>query len=143
MTMTRMLVHPIAEVVVIPVLLMLVGVLARRLGRRDGGDDTPRINDAAVCTTMLLMCLTKIVAGLEGAAHQNCEGGVDVIAGLRWLILIMASLFFSVDHDRYRSWKLNARRRPTGIKRPLVGIVLPNSLSLVAFCTYQLERFLS
>jgi hypothetical protein len=44
------------QVAAVPLVLMLVGVFAKRLGRRDG-DESPRRNDWAVGTTVLLMLL--------------------------------------------------------------------------------------
>jgi hypothetical protein len=54
------------QVALIPLGLMIVGVFARRLGRRDG-DNSPRRNDWAVGTTMLLMLLGTVVADIPSA----------------------------------------------------------------------------
>ncbi|HEY3138589.1 MAG TPA: hypothetical protein VGL29_21370, partial [Blastocatellia bacterium] len=75
----------------IPLLLMLVGVFAKRLGRRDG-DDSPRINDWAVGTTILLMVLGAALVDL-----RNVGGASDLGGRLGWLVGILLTVFVSID----------------------------------------------
>ena len=42
------------QAIAIPIAFLLIGVYAKRLGRRDG-DDAPRLNDWAVATSILLL----------------------------------------------------------------------------------------
>ena len=118
------------QILMVPLILMLVGVLAKRLGRRDG-DDSPRQNDWAVGTTILLMLLGIMVGDLRGA-HTQVEGL------LGWLVGLLITTFFSLDHDRFRSWERDAAdNKPTNTKRLWVGVILPDVLCLAMFAIYQ------
>jgi hypothetical protein len=121
------------QVACIPLLLMLVGVFARRLGRRDG-DNSPRRNDWAVGTTVLLMLLGTVVADFRTAA--------DVSYLLMWLVGVLATAFLSLDHDRYKSWERDSQGLPTAVKRLWVGVVFQNVLCLIVFGTYQAWKVL-
>ena len=98
---------PIFQAIAIPIAFLFIGVYAKRLGRRDG-DDSPRINDWAVSTSILLMTLGTVAADLK-----NVKAAGDVIVLLLWVIGLLVCLFLSLDYDRYRSWKLDGdRNRP-------------------------------
>ena|SRR6266540_1389804 len=120
------------QVVAVPPILMLVGVFARRLGRRDG-DTSPRANDWAVATTVLLMLLGIIFGDLRDPKAQTTEL-------LGWLIGVLFTGFASLDHDRYRSWERDANNAPTDRKRIWVGVVIPDMLCLVVFGVYQGQK---
>lgn len=55
---------PWFQVIAPPIGFLLIGMFAKRLGRRDG-NDSPHINDWAVSTTVLLMTLGKVAADLQ------------------------------------------------------------------------------
>jgi hypothetical protein len=110
-------------------MLMMVGVFAKRLGRRDG-DNSPRSNDWAVRTTILLMLLGTVLGDLRTAQGRTSEL-------LGWLIGLLFTAFLSLDHDRFRSWKRNDRGIPLKEKRLFVGVVLPDLLCVGVFCLYQ------
>ena len=120
------------HVAVVPVILMLVGVLAKRLGRRDG-DDSPGRNDFAVGTTVLLMVLGTVLGDLRTAQAQVAEL-------LGWLIGILFTIFLSLDHDRFRSWERDSDGLPTKKKRLIVGVVFPDILCLAVFGFYQAQK---
>jgi hypothetical protein len=129
--MTRVLASPWFHVVAVPLCLMLVGVLARRLGRRDG-DPSPRLNDWSVGTLILLTALGK-VAGDFGGAH-------DPLETFAWFVGILVFLFFSINHDRYNSWARDAAGVPTNEKRLVIGILIPDVATLVVFAAYQFMK---
>src|SRR5689334_18182212 len=108
--------------------------MARRLGRRDG-DDTPRRNDWALSTTILLMSLGKI----SGDLLEVISKGVDPQKTAHiayWLLGLVIVTFVSVDRDRYASWVVEGDR-PTRLKRIWGGIVLPDAVALAIFSLYQ------
>lgn len=116
----------------VPILLLLVGVMARRLGRRDG-DSSPRINDWAVGTTLLLMVLGTIIGDLRTTPTKTS-------ALLGWLIGILFTTFLSLDHDRYRSWIRDTNGLPTTDKRLFLGVIVPDMLCLIIFGAYQASK---
>jgi hypothetical protein len=99
----------------VPLALMLVGVFAKRLGRRDG-DDSPRRNDWAVSTTVLLMLLGTILGDIRTAQGQISEP-------LTWLSGVLVTVFVSIDHDRFRSWQLDPQGNPLRDKRMFIGVI--------------------
>jgi hypothetical protein len=60
-----------------PFVLMLVGVFAKRLGRRDG-DDSPRRNDWAVGTTVLLMLLGTMTDNASRERNEAARSRLEV-----------------------------------------------------------------
>src|SRR5688572_3489565 len=66
------------HILVVPVILMGLGMLARRLGRRDG-DPSPQRNDMAVGTSVLLMSFGAVAADL-----RNESNIADVVDLLGW-----------------------------------------------------------
>lgn len=118
------------RIVGVPILLMMVGLFAQRLGRRDN-DPSPRRNDWAVATTVLLMALGVVLDDLWGSV------GSKVTTTLAWLIGLLVAIFFSIDHDRYGSWLRTPDGKPTDRKSVFLGIFLPNLLSLIIFWIYQ------
>jgi hypothetical protein len=126
----------IVQSAVLPVLFLIVGVLARRLGRRDG-DDTPRPNDWAAATSVLLMNLGKVSGDLIEAVRK--KSSVDDTLNIMWWILGLGCMtFFSISRDRYDSWvvadEFDKRRR---FKRFWGGIVIPNAIAVLIFGVYQ------
>lgn len=132
--MDNVLRHPFFGIVGIPVLLMLVGVCAKKLARRDG-DTSPHRNDWAVSTTTLLAMLGSATASLHQPASTS--GVVDTLG---WLILILAVLFTSITYDRYASWVRDAHGAPTESKAWVGGILLPDACALSFFVIYQLQK---
>ena len=120
---------PLFQVLILPIILMLVGVMARRLGRRDN-DDSPRRNDWAVGTTVLLMMIGVVLADFR--APQ-----ADVTSLPSWLGGLLLLTFLSLDHDRYRSWERDPNGHPDKQKRVIFGIVLPDIIALAVFGAYQ------
>ncbi len=97
------------QVAVVPLVLTMVGVFAKRLGRRDG-DDSPRSNDWAVGTTVLLMLLGTVLGDIRTAQAHVSEL-------LAWLLGLLFTAFLSLDHDRFRSWKRDQQGLPLKEKR--------------------------
>jgi hypothetical protein len=131
--MAKIFANPWFQVAAVPIILMIVGVLARRLGRRDG-DDSSRRNDWAVGSTLLLMALGTILGDLRDA--QSAIGDLPW-----WLVGVLLAAFISLDHDRYRSWERdNTTGLPKKDKRIFVGIVIPDILCLITFASYQAHK---
>jgi hypothetical protein len=121
------------QVGVIPIALMIIGVFANRFGRRDG-DDSPRINDWAVNTTILLMVLGTILGDIGSTLSQLPEQ-------LGWLIGVLFAAFVSLDHDRFRSWERDtATGLPLKNKRLFVGVIWPDIFSLLIFGLFQAQK---
>lgn len=124
---------PWFQVIGLPLALMIIGVMARRLGRRDG-DDSPRRNDWAVGTTVLLMALGAVVADLRSFPDQT-----SILLG--WLAGILCATFVFLEHDRSRSWVRDPiNGLPTKDKRVWVGIIIPDVLCLAVFVFYQARK---
>jgi hypothetical protein len=104
------------HVAVVPLGLLLVGVFAKRLGRRDG-DDSPRRNDWAVGTTVLLMLLGTVLGDI-----RTSQGG-QISESVTWLIGVLFTAFLSIDHDRFRSWKRDHPGNPLRDKRMFIGVI--------------------
>lgn len=132
--MKEILSSPWFQIGGIPIVLMLVGVFAKRLGRPDG-DDSPRINDWAVGTTILLMILGASLVDLKNIGNPS-----DVSPHLGWVIGILLTVFISIDHDRFRSWIRGNDGLPLKRKRLFVGVIIPDILSLVIFGFYQAQK---
>jgi hypothetical protein len=127
--MAKLVSSPWFQVVFVPLLLMMLGVFARRLGRRDG-DDSPHRNDWAVGTTVLLMLLGTVVGDIR-------SGETKVPLLLMWLVGVLFTAFLSIDHDRYRSWERDEQGLPMRVKRLWVGVVFQNILCVGIFGAYQ------
>jgi hypothetical protein len=117
----------------VPLVIMFVGVFARRLGRRDG-DNSPRGNDFAVGTTILLTLLGIVVRDLGAARPEDLPGLVASLA------LVVFAIVASLDHDRYRSWVRDRDGLPTPTKRMFWGVVFPDAVALVLFGIYQYQK---
>jgi MFS family permease len=127
--------NPWVRAAAVPLALLLIGVLARRLGRRDG-DPSPRANDWAIATTLLLMALGTILGDLFDATQPAAQ-----VVLLYWLIGVLAAAFTSLNHDRYASWIRDpATGLPTQDKHPIYGIVLPDVLCFGIFAAYQAHK---
>ena len=122
------------QVAGLPLIFLLIGVYARRLGRRDG-DDTPRRNDWAVATSILLMTFGTVASDL-----RNAKTGEEVAALLGWLIGLLIMLFISMDYDRHLAWERDESGLPKQGKRLFVGILIPDSVSLLIFAIYQYRK---
>jgi hypothetical protein len=118
----------------IPLILMVLGVTAKRLGRRDG-DDSPHLNDCAVGTSIFLMLL-----GADLTDFRSVSSPSDLVPLLSWLVGILLTTFLSIDHDRYRSWLREANGLPSKKKRFWVGVFFPNVLALAIFASYQAQK---
>lgn len=126
------LVTLVFQVIGAPLAFLLIGVFARRLGRRDG-DDSPRRNDWAVATTVLLMTLGSVSGDLLEAIRR----GDNAQNAAYWLIGLLCATFVSVERDRYTSWVLGADNKPSRLKRILGGIIFPDVVALLIFSAYQ------
>lgn len=124
------------QVITLPIMFVVIGMLAKRLGKRDG-DDAPRINDWAVSTSIILMTFSKIAGDLVEYENENKHSPVPV-----WcLYLILLFLFFSIEHDRFKSWKMDKQSGTlTKEKKLLCGIIIPNIISILLFAIYQLYK---
>jgi hypothetical protein len=114
----------------VPILFVLVGVLANRLGRRDS-DISPMRNFWAVGTTVFLMSLGSVAADTRNASSA------DLNKYLGWIIIFIVLLFISLDQDRYRSWDRDDNGKPTDIKNMFWGILLPDIVSVISFAIYR------
>jgi hypothetical protein len=132
MTLHSLITSRVFQVLGVPITFMLIGVFAKRLGRRDG-DSAPRRNDWAVATTILLMTLGVITGDLLRVTPGKTA---DLTA---WLVGILLVIFISIDHDRYRSW-VSTASTTTDTKRMLMGIVLPDIAAIFVFAAYQYDK---
>ena len=126
--------NPWVQVAAVPLVLMLIGVLARRLGRRDG-DDTHRANDWAVGTTLLLMALGTILGDLFNTAQPSAQ-----IVLIYWLLGVLAAAFVSLNQDRYVSWARDTNGLPMKHKRLFMRIIFPDALCFSIFGAYQAHK---
>lgn len=117
-----------------PLMLTLVGMYTRRLGRREG-DPAPRRNDWAIGTTLLFMTFGVVVSDIRTAPV-----GADVSPGVGWLLIVLLGLLISVDIDRARSWVRDSANMMTDTKRLGMGIIGPNILALGIYCSYQIVK---
>jgi hypothetical protein len=129
------------QIILLPLIFAIVGVLARRLGRRDG-DDSPVRNDWAVGTGVVLMTFGKVAADLMEYKATSAPSNLPQIASeiFWWLFGMVLALFFFINHDRYGSWEQDAKGRPIRSKRMLVGVVLPDLVSVLIFASYQARK---
>ena len=125
------------QILVLPVILLLIGVFAKRLGKRDG-DDSPGLNDWAVSTTVLLMTFSKVSADIPLVSQDLRE----LTETIFWLFGILFVIFLSIDHDRFRSWVKDATGHPTKDKRLFIGVLWPDVLSILVFSAYQTEKLI-
>lgn len=125
------------HIVGVPLIFVLIGVFANRLGRRDG-DKAPSVNDWSVGTTTLLTALGAIAADLPNATPT---GDFSSFAG--WFSAVLLILFISIDNDRFRSWERNNLGIPTGRKHLWWGVMLPNLLSCAIFIAYQYSKLMN
>lgn len=123
------------QVGVIPLALMIVGVFANQLGRRDG-DDSPRRNDWAVNTTLLLMVLGTILGDLGEKQQQIGE----LLNLLGWLIGVLVAAFASLSYDRYSSWERDQAGLPLKSKRWWRGIIGPDIAAVIIFAAFQAHK---
>lgn len=128
------------QVVGLPIVFAIIGVFAKKLGKRDG-DDSPHVNDWAVSTSVLMMTFGKVAADCAEfqSAIERKAGGENVFW---WLIGILLSIFISIEHDRFRSWKKDKNNVVLKEKKLLVGVIIPNLLSVLVFVSYQLNKLL-
>jgi hypothetical protein len=125
------------QAIVPPLVFLVIGVFANKLGRRDG-DDSPRRNDWAVSTTVLLMTFGKVTGDLlVRVGHPELQGR-GVGSSVVWMLGIIAAVFISIEHDRYRSWVKDDDGKPTDQKRVLVGVLVPDTVGIIIFAAYQM-----
>jgi hypothetical protein len=108
--MQDLLAAPSFHIIGVPLIFVLIGVFANRLGRRDG-DDAPKLNEWSVGTTTLLTALGAIAADLPTA-----QAGGDVLSFAGWFTGVLFMLFIPIDNDRFRSWRRDVKGLPTGHK---------------------------
>jgi hypothetical protein len=132
--MQNLLATPAFHIIGVPLIFVLIGVFANRLGRRDG-DDAPKLNDWSVGTTTLLTALGAIAADLPTA---KSGGSISSFSG--WFTGVLFMLFISIDNDRFRSWKRDGKGLPTHKKHLLWGVVLPVIFSCTIFVAYQYSK---
>jgi hypothetical protein len=125
------------HIVGVPLIFVLIGVFANRLGRRDG-DDAPQLNDWSVGTTTLLTALGAIAADLPTA---KTGGDFSNFAG--WFTGVLFVLFISLDNDRFRSWRRNNKGIPSNCKHLWWGVIFPNLFSCVIFIAYQYSKLVN
>jgi hypothetical protein len=121
------------QIIVLPIVFVAVGIIAKKLGRRDG-DDSPHRNDWAVGTAVILMTFGKIAADLVDIPKGETTAPSQIFW---WLFGLFLALFFFINHDRFASWEKDANGLVTKRKRLILGVIIPDSLSLVIFASYQ------
>jgi len=114
---------------VVPIIFLVIGILANRLGRKDS-DKTPLVNLWAAGTTILLMSLVATISDLGRA-------NVTDITNLIWIVVFLVMLFISIDFDRYGSWERDEEGLPTDCKHIVRGIVAPNIIGISLFIGYR------
>ena len=116
--------------VVTPLIFVVIGILANRLGRKDG-DNTPALNYFAVGTSVLIMSLASILSDIQ-------VDSAGVISGsFGWITFYILFVFVSIDIDRYTSWERCSSGLPTNKKHIFRGVILPNTIGVGAFCLYR------
>lgn len=78
--------------------------------------------------------------GTAAADLRTVKVAEEVVVLLLWVIGLLVCLFLSLDYDRYRSWKLDANRKPSKEKALARGVVLPDLFSVMIFAAYHLQR---
>ena len=117
--------------IVLPILFVILGVLANRLGRQDN-DVNPKRNLWAVGTPVLLMSLGTLLSEI-GKSESNIQ------AHSIWLTIFLFLLFLSIDIDRYGSWVRDEEGNPTNYKKVFTGIICPDIISVIAFYIYRIS----
>ncbi len=128
--MKQILSNPAFHIFGVPIIFVIIGALANRLGRRDG-DTSPLKNLWAVGTIVFLMSLGSVAADIRSAP------ATDLLSYLGWIIVFIVLVLVSVDHDRYGSW-VRTNGEPTDEKHTFWGIILPNLLSVSIFAVYRM-----
>jgi hypothetical protein len=129
------------QIVLLPLIFAAVGVIAKRLGRRDG-DDSPFRNDWAIGTGVILMTFGKVAADLMEYKANAAPNNLPPIASeiFWWLFGMLLALFFFINHDRFGSWNKDATGTVMRSKRMLVGVVMPDIISVLIFASYQARK---
>lgn len=123
---------PLQEALILAVIFVVSGILAKLLGRRDN-DPSPKINELAVSTSVSLMTLSKIFSDIFTSTAPS-----------HWALLAAAigfsgPLLFAVI-DRYVSWHAVPANQPAK-KKIWLGIVGPNLLALCILFLYYWLRY--
>lgn len=131
---TKFTQHTLDEIfiiVLIPIIFIFIGVLAARLGRKDG--DTSHLgNTYAVGTSVSIMCLSTAIVECFGAGTGDRE------RFLYWIIIFFVLTWWSTDRDRYASWERDVNGMPGDKKSLLSGIIIPNLVAIILFSVYKL-----
>jgi hypothetical protein len=129
------------QILLLPLSFAAVGVLAKKLGRRDG-DDSPHINDWAIGTSVVLMTFGKIMADLiDSRGNPVPPTLVGISSEIHWELLgIILVIFIFLNHDRFTSWVKNAEGKPDKWKRRFVGVIFPDLVSILIFACYQARK---
>ena len=128
------------QVICLPLLFAAIGVLAKRLGRRDG-DDSPLRNDWAVGTSVSLMTFGKIASDLLdllASAVVPTTGYTSEIGW--WLFGMVCAIFFLIHQDRFNSWCKGPNGTLDKRKHLFRGVLLPDLVSIVIFACYQARK---
>ncbi len=138
----------LVTVLLIPLLFVGIGVCARLLGRYDG-NPSPKRENFAVATPMLLMTFSTIVADLVQLANNASAPGSGLIPTVTWLVAVFFLLFAYLTFERYLCFTVedtstntgtNANMAPRTVRRPIVGILVPDLVSLGVFIAYQATK---
>lgn len=127
MSLSEFFSNPAFRVLGIPTIFVVVGVYANRLALRDG-DDRSWTESWVICTSTLLMTIGTIVADMQ-------QPGASTNELIAWLVAALCFIFASVEHERFRSWRINDDGIP--VRRPVVGVLIPALASLAFFVAYQ------
>jgi hypothetical protein len=123
----------IVQSAILPVISLMIGVFARQLGRRDG-DESPRPNDWAAATSVLLMTFGKVAGDMIEAIRKGHDK--DALNTMWWTLGLLIVAFLSIKRDRYDSWVI-VEGKPSKLKRRWGGIIIPNVVAVGVFAVYQ------
>ena len=129
--MKEILSHPLFRILGIPIILSVIGVLSKSLGRRDG-DKNPLRNNWAINTTLLLMALGTVVSDIYKKTTPD-----EILDGFSIFLGFVLFLFMSNYYDRFASWVPDEEGNPTVYKHIFRGVILPDIVSLSIFGAYQ------
>lgn len=117
----------------VPLAFLFLGILANLSGRRDGSKEPIR-NYFAVGTTGFLMSLGTTITD----ASRLIDTPEKLAPLLLWIIIFFLLVMVSINHDRYLSWKVCSDGKTlSDLKRPFIGIIIPNIVSIIAFVVYS------
>lgn len=115
----------------VPLVFVILGILAKWLGRRDHETALHR-NELAVGTSVFVMTTGKVFSDL-------CGPNPHVATLFLWAFCLLVCVYGSSGVDRHLSW-VRIDGVVTNEKHWWYGIILPDFVALSIFVVYQLTR---